>query len=144
MQSALLSICLEETQEFVRSFLVCRCCRFCIVRYACAVVCVKPPERSIHIDVLKPAALTPGGSSTRDEYFHSSFVKAICAKHGNSIKGLVDAWDADGTKYQYIASMSQDEIDPVLIPEKIEPLGRNFQHCSFVYVCVCVCALLVV
>lgn len=91
-------------------------------------------------DVSKPAAL-PGGSSTRDDCFHSSFVNAICAKHGNGIKALVDAWDADGTKYHYIASMSQDDIDPVPIPEKIEPLGLDFVHCSFVYLCIC--ALLV-
>eukprot|EP00435_Cladocopium_sp_Y103_P028410 s898_g7.t1 len=102
----------------------------------------KRPRRSLGNGSSDGDLASSQGSSTRDDYFHTSFVDAICAKHGKDIKGVVDAWDADGTKYQYIASMSQDEIDPVLIPEKIEPVKdrrvnrffRKFGHRHFLFV----------
>lgn len=102
----------------------------------------KRPRRSLGNGSSDGDLASSQGSSTRDDCFHSSFVNAICAKHGNGIKALVDAWDADGTKYHYIASMSQDDIDPVPIPEKIEPVKdrrvnrffRKFGHRHFLFV----------
>ena len=66
-------------------------------------------------------AFTSRGSSASDG-FHNSFLNAICARD-NGIKSSVDALDAEGRRYQYIASMSSDELDAAPIPEKIEPLG---------------------